>query len=269
MPPINVAAIRIEHDHFLVWRKRPLLRFAFSIRRPLWRLITVHARRQKFHSFCFNVINANKAVIVSRGSECQLFSIGRPFHLPILSARNNLHRFRASVQRGNPNLPVTRVRNPSPRRSLRRMPCVNFLGLAATPFHRPNRLLHTRWIASRIRILPRWIFPTAAHINQSLSIRRKTQRRKLLSIIFEIRSQPPRLELRPFRHPNVSLPLFIQRPRNAIVCLRRDQIRRKRRAQRLLQRESLLRLRTARHKNKNQQQSAEPPFHLMLLFAIS
>src|SRR2546422_5453132 len=131
---------------------------------------------------------------------------------------------------------------------------VNFFGVAAVPWDRPDGLFDAGRVARWIRKLSGGIFSAAADINKSAAIGRERERRNFLAVVFEIGREATGFEIRTFGNPEIAFALFVERPRDPIAGFRRGQIRRKWSAHDLLEREALLRLGlSAQNSEQNQE----------------
>src|SRR5262249_1702553 len=100
------------------------------------------------------------------------------------------------------------------------MPVIDLARLPAAERNRPNSLGRAGWVARWVRRLPGGVLFSPTRVDDRVSVLRKADLTQLLTIVLQVRSQPPRLERRSFCHPNVSLPVVVERPRNAIRLFR-------------------------------------------------
>src|SRR5712692_1657253 len=155
---------------------------ALPVQRPRGITVGIDGGRHELHGLRCNIIDSDECVVRSSGDERQPASIWRPLRIEVLAAHKQLVWLFRPVERADPDLPILRISNHSEHRNLRRVASINAFGLAATPRHRPDRLLGSRRIAGGIWHLAGCVLPITAYEDNRVGVRRKTQIRQLLPI---------------------------------------------------------------------------------------
>src|ERR1051326_9470462 len=102
-----------------------------------------------------------------------------------------------------------------PYTTLFRSTGIDSLRFSTLPGNLIHGLFHTGWIAGGIGRLTGAVLAPTARVNNAVGVGRKLERRKLLTIVVQIRSKTPRLEVGRFCNINVAFALFVQNPSNA------------------------------------------------------
>src|SRR5262249_39033384 len=82
---------------------------ALAVERPLGNRIAVHAWREKFYGLLLRVVDSDKTVVATAGSEGEKFSVGRPFGFAVMAARDDLQWLCAAIERREIKLAVASV----------------------------------------------------------------------------------------------------------------------------------------------------------------
>src|SRR6266849_1390132 len=192
--------------------------------------VGIDTRGEEPDGFCGRIVDADEAVIATRGRKYELRAIGGPLLGMILAADNQVIGLTAGVKGREIDLAVAHVSDGAFGGNFGRIAGVYFFGLAAAPGNAPDGLFGSSRIADRIGELPGGILAFATDIRDGVAVVRETHRGNGLAVIFEIGSEPARLEGRSFSDPDIALAFLVEGPGDAIDGFGRGQVFGKRRA---------------------------------------
>src|SRR5437764_8520676 len=157
----------------------------------------------------------------------------------VLSANDDLHGLGVAISRRDPDLSIAEIRDPALYGDSWRVTGIDFFRFTTGPAYGPNSLFESRGIAGRIRILPGGVLFAATRVQHEIAVIRDAHFTEFLAVIGIVRGELPGGELRTFGHPDVALPLLIQRPGDTVCIFCRGEIRRARGAENLVEREGV------------------------------
>ncbi len=211
-----------------------------AVRRPDRRDVAVDGRIEIANRLRRDIDDADERVLAAAGHEGELRSVRRPAEcVPVARRCNERLGFRARAERHEHQLFLGHEGHAIAARRYRRCVAVSqFARLAVRDVDDVDRLCHAFRHAPRIRPFgsPKLEIATV-RVDDRVSVRSEGKLAKVLAVIGrDIRETPPR-ELRPVSHPDVPCAPLVQHPSHARLPRRRNEVRRKRRAEDVLDEE--------------------------------